>query len=197
MKYTKILQGLVVAGGLALSGAALAGTPSGEMLGDACAGCHGTDGASHGPATPSIAGISSEYFIEAMKAYKAGERPATIMNRIAKGYTDDEIKAMAGFFAEQTFASGPQTIDERMAKQGKALHDRACEKCHSDNGRSTEDDAGILAGQWKDYLLYTLADFRSGKRDMPKKMAKRLEVLDMRYGDDGIKQLVEFYASQR
>jgi sulfide dehydrogenase cytochrome subunit len=35
-----------------------------------------------------------------MKAFKSGERPATLMDRIAKGYTDEEIEAMAKYFAE-------------------------------------------------------------------------------------------------
>ena len=86
MKQKPIVQSLLIAGSLVLSGAAFAVTPSASMLGNTCAGCHGTNGSSNGPATPSLAGISTEYFIDAMAAYKDGSRPSTIMTRIAKGY---------------------------------------------------------------------------------------------------------------
>ena len=197
MNYRKSLQGALIACGVVLSGTAFAATPSAAMLGNTCAGCHGTNGNSNGPATPTIAGISSEYFIETMMAYKEGERPSTIMTRIAKGYTDEEIKLMAEFFAKQTFERKAQKSDAKLAGRGEKLHDKYCEKCHEDGGRSTEDDAGILGGQWKPYLKYTLADFMSGDREMEKKMAKKLKELHKKEGDAGIEELLNYYASQR
>ena len=197
MKYTHLLQSMLVVGGLSLGASALAATPSAEMLGNTCAGGHGTDGSSHGPATPSIAGISSEYFIDAMKAYKDGSRPATIMTRIAKGYSEEEIKLMAGFFAGKKMQRIDQPHDAKLAKSGAKLHEKYCEKCHEDGGRSSEDDAGILAGQMAPYLTYTLNDMRSGARDMPKKMKKKVEELDAKYGDKGVNALINYYASQK
>ncbi|WP_419618139.1 c-type cytochrome [Thiolapillus sp.] len=67
----------------------MAETPSAAMLGYTCAGC----GNSNGPATPSLAGASKDYIIEVMDYYATGERVSTIMGRIAKGYTKDEVKA--------------------------------------------------------------------------------------------------------
>ena len=197
MKYKKRLQGIFIACSVAIGGAAFAATPSASMLGNTCAGCHGTNGSSNGPATPTIAGISSEYFIETMEAYKDGSRPSTIMTRIAKGYTEEEIKLMAEFFSKQKFVRQSQKVDAKMAKRGKKLHKKYCEKCHEDDGRSTEDDAGILAGQWKPYLKYTLADFTSGNREMEKKMKKKLGQLQKSKGDAGIEDLLHFYASQQ
>lgn len=197
MKYKNILRSALVLGGLAMAGTIHAATPSAAMLGNTCAGCHGTNGSSNGPATPTIAGISSEYFIEAMKAYKDGSRPSTIMTRIAKGYTEEEVKLMAGFFAEQKFVRKDQKFDADMAKRGGQLHKRSCEKCHEDNGRSTEDDAGILAGQWAPYLAFTIEDFMNGSREMPKKMKKKMDELHKQHGDKGIQQLINFYASQK
>jgi sulfide dehydrogenase cytochrome subunit len=197
MKQIKRLQGILIACSVALGGTAVAATPSASMLGNTCAGCHGTNGNSNGPATPTIAGISSEYFIETMEAYKKGERASTIMTRIAKGYTEEEIKLMADFFAKQKFARLPQKADAKMAKRGKKLHDKYCEKCHEDGGRSTEDDAGILAGQWKPYLKYTMEDFMSGGREMSKKMKKKVDKLKKSKGDAGLEQLYHYYASQK
>lgn len=69
------------------------------VLANTCAGCHGTDGKSTG-SIPSLHGIKSDYFSKSMKAFRADERKGTVMNRIAKGYTDEEIDSMAKHFAE-------------------------------------------------------------------------------------------------
>jgi cytochrome c553 len=62
-----------------------------------CTGCHavstGVD------AMPPLAGRSG--IDDAMIAFKSGQRPATIMNRLAKGFTDDEIRAIAAWYAAQ------------------------------------------------------------------------------------------------
>ena len=63
------------------------------VLALSCASCHGTNGANPG-LIPRIQGRSAEYIEKAMLQFKAGERPATVMNRIAKGYTDEEIRLL-------------------------------------------------------------------------------------------------------
>lgn len=171
--------------------------PSATMLAITCAGCHGTNGSSVGPASPTIAGISSDYFIETMEAYQSGERPATIMGRIAKGYNKEEIALMANYFSKQPFIRLPQKFDPKAAKLGNKLHKKYCEKCHEDGGRSSEDDAGILAGQWQAYMRFNMEDFTSGKRPMEKKMKKRMKKLDKAHGQTGIDALLHFYASQQ
>jgi sulfide dehydrogenase cytochrome subunit len=191
----KAIKGTLLACTLALSGAALA-TPSGSMLGNTCAGCHGTHGASVGPASPTIAGMDKEVFTDAMKSYRDGSRVSTIMGRIAKGYNDEELAAMAEFFSKQKFVAADQQADEALAKKGAKLHDKYCEKCHEDGGKSAA-DGGVLAGQWLPYMTYSFEDFMAGTREMPKKMKKKVEKMHKKEGDDGIKQLLNFYASQK
>ena len=70
----------------------------GYMLASSCAACHGPDGQSPG-AIPSLYGKDKEYVATALKEFKSGERSATVMNRLAKGYSDDEIDIIAGWFA--------------------------------------------------------------------------------------------------
>jgi cytochrome c553 len=65
-----------------------------------CAACHGTNGHSVGGA-PVLAGADRTYFITQMQNFKSGARPATIMNKHAKGYSDEEIAKLADFFAAQ------------------------------------------------------------------------------------------------
>ena len=171
---------------------------SAKMLADTCTGCHGFDGNSKGPATPSIAGASAEYLTEMMKAYKSGDASSTIMGRIVKGYTDEELAQVAEVYAKKKFVSAAgQKFDEKLVKKGKKLHDKYCEKCHAEGGTSAEDDSGLLAGQWTPYLQATIADFAAGTREMPKKMKKKMKKMKQKEGDDGIKALFSYYASQQ
>lgn len=72
---------------------------SARNLASACFTCHGTDGRSVGGIPPSLAGQDKNYLLQAMKDFKADKRPATIMHQQAKGYTDQELEAIAGYFA--------------------------------------------------------------------------------------------------
>lgn len=191
-----VLAGAIMLSATSVTLAADAG-PSAQMLSDTCAGCHGTDGISGGPATPTIAGLSEEYFVEIMQGYRSGEVPSTIMGRLAKGYGDEEFEKMAGYFAQQPFSRADQTFDAKLAKNGAGLHDKYCEKCHAEGGSSAEDDSGVLAGQWRPYLQWTLADQSAGERKMGKKMKKKMEKLLSEKGDKGLQALIEFYASQK
>jgi cytochrome c553 len=65
-----------------------------------CFNCHGTEGRVNS-AIPSIAGRDQAFLEETLKAYKAGTKQATIMNQLAKGYTDEEIAILADYFSRQ------------------------------------------------------------------------------------------------
>ena len=65
-----------------------------------CANCHGTNGRAQ-PGMESLAGVAKEDIAKKMLDFKAGRRPATIMHQLAKGYSDEQIEAMAGYFAAQ------------------------------------------------------------------------------------------------
>lgn len=193
-KIKSFKSGALLAAGLLLMGSAHAEAVSGQDLAYSCAGCHGTNGVSNGPATPTIAGMSEIYLTDTMLAYKDG-RTSTIMERIAKGYTEAEIEAMSKFFAGQKFVSASQKNDSALAASGAKLHDKYCEKCHEEGGTSAEDDSGFLKGQWQPYTVNTLEDLRDGHREMPKKMKKKIE--EMRAANpDALRALSEYYAGK-
>jgi cytochrome c553 len=73
----------------------------GRNLAAACANCHGTNGVSQ-PGMPRLAGQPRAYLEQQMQDFKAGKRPATIMHQIAKGYSDEQIAALAAYLSEQT-----------------------------------------------------------------------------------------------
>ncbi|MBN9428718.1 MAG: c-type cytochrome [Burkholderiales bacterium] len=87
---------LAAAGGAAAQNGGTAAQT--QYLAANCANCHGTDGRSAG-GIPGLAGLSPDYFIMQMKAFKENARPATIMHQLAKGYSDEQIAALAVHFS--------------------------------------------------------------------------------------------------
>jgi cytochrome c553 len=73
----------------------------GRSVAATCANCHGTNGHARGDAAAPLAGMPAERLVTLFNAFKTGARPATIMHQIAKGYTDEQVKAVAAFFAAQ------------------------------------------------------------------------------------------------
>jgi sulfide dehydrogenase cytochrome subunit len=74
---------------------------SGRNLAAACAICHGTAGRAVTKDVIPLAGLPREHIATQMRAFRDGQRPATVMHQIAKGYTDAQIDAMAAWFASQ------------------------------------------------------------------------------------------------
>lgn len=83
----------------AVAAPSAAGPPSTRALVFNCFTCHGTDGRSPG-AMHSINGKSDRFLREKLTAFRAGRGDPTIMDRIARGYSDEEIARIAGYLAE-------------------------------------------------------------------------------------------------
>jgi cytochrome subunit of sulfide dehydrogenase len=100
---------LAVSGALAL-GALMAGTAGAQQpaadatlarnLAATCANCHGTNGQARGD-MKSLAGVPADKLKAMMADFANGNQPATIMHQIAKGYTEQQIALIAGYFAAQ------------------------------------------------------------------------------------------------
>lgn len=192
-RYRRLFSTTIVAASFAIAGTALAG-PSVEMMAETCAGCHGTDGSSLGPVTPTIASISVDYFVLSMKDYKSGRRPATVMDRIAKAYSDEDIMAMAKYFQQKPFVRVKQATDPAKVKSGKALAKKYCESCHEDEGRIAE-GVGMLAGQWLPYMQYSMVDFLSLKRETERRQKAKFDQVVKEKGADAFQDILHYYAS--
>lgn len=93
MRVALVLAGLICA--LTAQTSVAGEAPAGAS---ACSGCHATSSKVETPA-PRLIGVKAADIESAMRAYRAGERPATVMDRIAKGFSDDEVKAIAAWYA--------------------------------------------------------------------------------------------------
>lgn len=188
-----------------VSGAVAGGLPEAAEI---CTTCHNENGVSDDPEVPTIAG-ASDFFLENQLAIyaeearpceahyfeeKAAESDLSVEDHcaIAKGLSDDEVVKIAGYFSRQPFAAADQDIDDELAGKGASIHASDCKSCHTEGGGLALDDAGILAGQWKHYLMEQFEYYKEGKRWQPEKMQPVMEKLE----EADMKALAEFYARE-
>lgn len=188
--------------GFAATGASAAGISD---LVSTCEDCHGKDGASMNNEIPIIGGFSAQYIIDSFAAYKARSRPceeekylsgphkgeAGDMCKVTEKLSDADIKQVAEHFAALPFVRAKQGFDAGLANKGKGIQNLQCVKCHDAGGSSPEDDAGILAGQWRPYLQKQFDAFGSGKREMSKKMKVKMDKISR----EDIDALLHYFSS--
>ncbi|GGF73807.1 hypothetical protein GCM10007301_37010 [Azorhizobium oxalatiphilum] len=97
------MRRIALAGLVFLTGPAVAASPAppGAL---SCGGCHPANPAG---AIPSLAGRSAGEIVSQMQAFRDGGRQATVMDRIAKGFSDDETRAIADWLAARDAAPKP------------------------------------------------------------------------------------------
>ena len=91
-----------------LAAAVLAATAAGahaqvnqiKVWAAACANCHGTDGRAQS-GMEALAGKDKDELLQKLLDFKSGRKPATIMHQLSKGYTDEQLAQIAGYFAAQ------------------------------------------------------------------------------------------------
>lgn len=151
---------LALAGLLVAPGAAWAEVPA--RL-EQCTACHGQDGNAVLPQTPSLAGQPALFIENQLVMIREGLRPIPQMNALLDGISDEEISALAAYYAKRAARATPQGArDEGRAARGKeradALH---CGSCHLPDYRG-RDQVPRLAGQREDYLLHSMRQFQAG-----------------------------------
>jgi cytochrome subunit of sulfide dehydrogenase len=93
MRLTVALAIVLTSAGVTLAADAPPGAAS-------CSGCHPAAARAETPVPP-LAGRPAGDIASQMIAYKSGQRPGTIMDRIAKGFSDEEIQAIAAWYQSQ------------------------------------------------------------------------------------------------
>lgn len=181
----------VLAAGFAIAGVSAAGDI--EPLARTCNNCHGMNGVSVGPSMPSIGGLSETYLKNVMQQWKSGERYSATMGRHFKGYSDEELAALAAYFAKKPWVPVVQKAGADVVAKGKAATER-CETCHGATGGEPDDaETPKLNGQWAQYLEMELMKYRTETVAMPhKKMRSNAKKLD----EADVAAAAQFYAAQ-
>ncbi|MDF2152403.1 cytochrome c-553 [Vibrio sp. CAU 1672] len=168
-----------------------------------CEACHGVNGVSQNTDIPSIAGIPEFNLLDQMMRYNEGRPAATVnhlygdtgksgdMATVVKALSEQDIAALAVHYSQMEFIRAKQAFDPDLAAKGKVIHDKSCDRCHAQGGGDPYDEASILAGQQKGYLLTTLKQFQRGERSVDKKMDQAIRNLN----DEELVALSEYYAS--
>lgn len=163
------------------------GTKKGAV---ACARCHGFDGAADGSgAFPKLAGQSSNYLENELRNYISGDRKSALMQPIAKGLSDAEVKAVAQYYSAvrpNPFVPGTQPADliargQQLAKDGDPNNNvLGCENCHGPNGQGNP-AVPYLAGQYRQYIALQFQMYRQGyrKSDLMAELARNMREQDV------------------
>jgi cytochrome c553 len=172
-------------------GAAIVTQGTGAAL--ACAQCHGSNGASDGSgAFPRLAGQSSYYLSQQMRAFVSGDRANAVMSPIAKALSADEIADVSAYYAGVStpfprLPAAPAALVQRgkeLASVGSAAKGLpACDNCHGPGGAGEPPVIPYLAGQYGGYIASELHMWQRGlRRSSPEAMgqiAKRLDDQDI------------------
>lgn len=167
----------------------------GEILAQSCFACHGPQGSSSAAAIPSIGGQGGVYLVSALMAFREGKRPASVMDRIARGYTESEILEIAQYLTKQTFRREEQLTDADKVSLGAEAYKRVCIECHLNDGREVEiADYPLLAGQRLLYMQMQMHEiYSTGRRKVDSKFHSMLNKLSR----EEIDAVLHFFASQR
>jgi cytochrome c553 len=130
-----------------------------------CLACHGEKGISETAEIPSLAGMPADFTLIQLFLFRQGTRKVEIMNDVAKGMTDDDLRKFADYFAKLP-KPAPQggTPDPVIAARAQAvIQKNFCASCHNPDFSGRE-QMPRLAAQREDYLLKSLRDYKSAQR---------------------------------
>ena len=150
---------------VALHAAAAADAAAGKQLAEGCAGCHGDNGVSQTPMTPSLAGEPDDYIQWQLVYFRNDTRKSDAMGPIAKSLDNPAIRNLGAYYASLSPPKPqPAPPSDTLAQSGAKLAvQQRCKSCHGDNYEGVG-PAARLAGQREDVLLKALRDFKSGTR---------------------------------
>jgi cytochrome c553 len=158
-----------VCGAVALAVAVFGTTPSNadsiEDKVQICAGCHGESGKPIDKTIPVLWGQQNGYIYIQLRDFKRGDRKSDIMQPIASAFERDEMLAIADYFSKKPWPDlsqprAPKDVSDRAVKANASV---GCTGCHLDHFQG-DGTVPRLAGQGRDYLTKTIADFRSHAR---------------------------------
>jgi len=157
----------------------------------ACTSCHGVNGNSTIPGTPSLSGQQPDYFIAAIQEYLTGARENPPMLSLIRNLKSTGLESLALYFASQTPVQrhAPLRGDPAVGESLTVV----CAGCHGFKGVSTDSATPNLAGQDPQYLIDALKAYRAGREHPIMQRA----VSALVKSDTDAENIAAFYAIQR
>lgn len=191
MRLPRILCLLALTASPALAQDAAAPPPEIADTVELCASCHGPDGIPTVEKAPIIWGQHMFTILTQLKDYRAERRSNPIMTPIAKDLSDEQMKALATYFAALPWPEHREAAGEADIARAQALEVAGqCAECHLKGylGVSQTPRAGR---QKADYTEQTLRDFRDGVRKNSPPMA----AIVRDYSDEDIAAMSRYLGS--
>lgn len=163
----------------------------------ACVACHGAAGNSTITLNPKLAGQHDAYLQKQLHDFKGPSRNNAVMTSISKALSDEDIRNLSAYLAEQKPAPGAAKNKDTV-EWGKKIfrggipekNVPACAGCHSPNGVGIPAQYPRLAGQHQDYGVAQLVNFRTGARNNSAQMT----AIGKRMSDDEMKAVSDYIA---
>src|SRR5947209_7799567 len=156
-----------------------------------CAGCHGENGVPQEKTTPVIWGQYQGYLYLNLRDYKRSDRKDDQMTPVVDLLEQADLMPLAAYFSKKKWPDlgQPRAPADVATRAQRANVSVGCTGCHQDSylGEGTQPR---LAGQWKDYLLQAMLDFRTQKRANNPGMSDLMKATS----EDDIKALAEYLA---
>lgn len=155
-----------------------------------CFECHGVSGASADPQFPILSGQHFYYLYVQLKDFKAGRRASEIMGPVVAELERGEMKLIAQYFAEQSWPNTGFSGDAAKVARGEtAAGAGQCVQCHR-GGYEGNSGTPRLAGQYRDYLLKTMTDFKTRARANAADKSSLMET----FTEEDLETMAEFLA---
>jgi cytochrome c553 len=181
-------------GVLSAQGDSAAGVPP-------CSACHGQNGEGVASVGPRLAGLSKNYILDQLAAFRTGARKNPIMQPIASALTAEKAGDVADYLSSATAVSRPvpASLDAEVKGRELAEHGRwadglpACDNCHAPAGVGVAPDFPYLAGQQAGYIEQQIQNWRAGERKGDSLGLMRAAASKLR--DDDIAAVAAYFAS--
>ena len=151
-----------------------AGDPvAGKEKATACAACHGADGNSINPEFPKIAGQVPGYIATQLVAYQSGARQSAVMMGMILHLSEQDMQDIDAYYLQhETSKASIAESDLVAARRGQEIYRRglsqysvpACMACHGPAGDGIPSRYPKVSGQFKEYLVQSLLQFKTGER---------------------------------
>jgi cytochrome c553 len=169
-----------------------------------CAQCHAFNGVSDASgAFPRLADQSAYYLAGQLRDFASGVRASAIMSPIAKALSPDDVADVAAYFAGVDAPLLPlKAPDPALVKQGEELamvgsaerRIQNCDNCHGPGGAGEPPAIPYLAGQYAQYITFTLRMWQRGFR---KNSADSMGVIAKKLDDQEIAAVAAYYQQVR
>jgi cytochrome c553 len=130
-----------------------------------CLACHGEKGQSQTPEIPSLGAQRQDFVLVQLYMFREKLREVDIMNEMAKGMTDDDLRGFSEFISKLPAPSPPPDAPDpaRSARAQDVIAKNRCNFCHAPDFAG-QDQIPRIAAQREDYLLKSLRGYKSGER---------------------------------